>query len=137
MRRRRSPGGRRQRRGGRGRADGAGGGLRLAAIRSFDETFAAEPRNRLALNAVTAGKVQVVARNREAVVRASQRSFSHVVKTPDITNQKQSGRCWMFAGLNVLRVAAMKALKVEQFEFSEVICSSTTSSRRPTGSSIR
>jgi bleomycin hydrolase len=104
---------------GRRRADGAGGGLRLAAVRSFDETFAAEPRNRLALNAVTAGKVQVVARNREAVVRAAQRTFSHVVKTPDITNQKQSGRCWMFAGLNVLRVAAMKALKVEQFEFSE------------------
>ena len=102
--------------------DGAGGGLKVAAVRRFDEAFAAEPRNRLALNAVTAGKVQVVARNREAVVRAAQRSFSHVVKTPEITNQKQSGRCWMFAGLNVLRVAT---------------CSSTTSSRRPTGSSRR
>ena len=95
------------------------GGLPVAAIRRFDESFAAEPRNRLALNAVTAGKVQVVARNREAVVRAAQRSFSHVIKTPDITNQKQSGRCWMFAGLNVLRVATMKALKVDQFEFSQ------------------
>ena len=97
----------------------AGGGLKVAAVRRFDESFAAEPRNRLALNAVTAGKVQVVARNREAVVRAAQRSFSHVVKTPDITNQKQSGRCWMFAGLNVLRVATMKSLKVDQFEFSQ------------------
>ena len=97
----------------------AGGGLQVAAVRRFDETFAADPRNRLALNAVTAGKVQVVARNREAVVRAAQRTFSHVIKTPEITNQKQSGRCWMFAGLNVLRVEAMKALKVDQFEFSE------------------
>jgi len=104
---------------GDGRRNGAGAGLQIAAVRRFDEAFAADPRNRLALNAVTAGKVQVVARNREAVVRASQRTFSHVIKTPDITNQKQSGRCWMFAGLNVLRVAAMKSLKVDQFEFSQ------------------
>ena len=95
------------------------GGIKLATVRGFDKEFAGEPRNRLALNAVTAGKMQVVARNREAVVRAAQRSFSHVVKTPEITNQKQSGRCWMFAGLNVLRVAAMKSLKVDQFEFSQ------------------
>lgn len=102
---------------GNGRA--GDGGLGLAMVRGFDETFAAEPRNRLALNAVTAGKVQIVARNREAVVRGGQRAFSHVVKTPDITNQKQSGRCWMFAGMNVLRVETMKRLKVDQFEFSE------------------
>jgi bleomycin hydrolase len=84
----------------------------------FDEVFAADPKNILALNAVTGGKLQSVARNREAVVRA-ERSFSHVIKTGEITDQKQSGRCWMFAGLNVFRVEAMKRLKVEQFEFSE------------------
>ncbi len=109
--------------GGNGRAGGNGGagagGLGLALVRRYDETFATEPRNRLALNAVAAGKVQIVARNREAVVRGEQRTFSHVVKTADITNQKQSGRCWMFAGLNVLRVEAMKRLKVDQFEFSQ------------------
>ena len=103
-----------------GAGDGrARGGLQTAAIARFDQAFVAEPRNRLALNAVTAGKVQVVARNREAVVRAAQRTFSHVIKTPEITNQKQSGRCWMFAGLNVLRVEAMKRLKLDQFEFSQ------------------
>ncbi|HMK91816.1 MAG TPA: C1 family peptidase, partial [Thermoleophilia bacterium] len=115
-------------RGGRdGKHEGAGvkpvagrdGALPVAEVRRFDAAFAAEPRNRLALNAVTAGKSQVVARNRDAVVRAAQRTFSHVVKTPEITNQRQSGRCWMFAGLNVLRVEAMKKLKVDQFEFSQ------------------
>ena len=120
-----------------GKGRGSGGALKAAAIGRFDETFAAEPRNRLALNAVTAGKVQVVARNREAVVRAAQRSFSHVIKTPEITNQKQSGRCWMFAGLNVLRVAAMKRLKVDSSSSRRPTCSSATSSRRPTTSSRR
>ena len=92
--------------------------LSSSDVRRFDEAFAAEPRNLLALNAVTGGKLQAVARSREAVLRA-QRTFSHEVKTPSITDQKQSGRCWMFAGLNVLRVEAMKKLGVEQFEFSQ------------------
>ena len=105
--------------GGRTGAAARDGALPVAEVRRFDEAFAAEPRNRLALNAVTAGKSQIVGRNRDAVVRAAQRTFSHVVKTPEITNQKQSGRCWMFAGLNVLRVEAAKNLKVDQFEFSQ------------------
>ena len=100
-------------------AAGRDGALPIGEVRRFDDVFAADPRNRLALNAVTAGKSQVVARNREAVVRAAQRTFSHVVKTPEITNQKQSGRCWMFAGLNVLRVEALKKLNVDQFELSQ------------------
>ena len=92
--------------------------LSLGQLARFDEAFADDPKNILALNAATAGKLQQVALNREAVIRA-QRTFSHVVKTAEITDQKQSGRCWMFAGLNVFRVEAMKRLKVEQFEFSQ------------------
>ena len=121
---------------GNGRAGGNGGagagGLGLALVRRYDETFATEPRNRLALNAVAAGKVQIVARNREAVVRGEQRTFSHVVKTADITNQKQSGRCWMFAGQNVAARRGHEALEGDQFEFCRPICSSSTSSKRPT-----
>ena len=29
--------------------------------------------------------------------------FSHVIKSLPVTNQKASGRCWIYAGLNVLR----------------------------------
>ena len=35
------------------------------------------------------------------------------------SNQKSSGRCWIFAGLNVLRVQLMKRYKLEDFEFSQ------------------
>jgi bleomycin hydrolase len=93
-------------------------GLSVDRLERFDRAFAADPKNMLALNAVTGGKLQEVARSREAVVRA-ERTFSHVVKTGQITDQKQSGRCWMFAGLNVFRVEAMRRLDVEQFEFSQ------------------
>ena len=46
-------------------------------------------------------------------------TFSHEIKTGEITNQKQSGRCWMFAGMNTLREEIMKKCNLETFELSE------------------
>lgn len=36
-----------------------------------------------------------------------------------MTNQKSSGRCWIFACLNVIRTQVMKKFKVEDLEFSQ------------------
>ena len=36
-----------------------------------------------------------------------------------MTNQKNSGRCWLFAALNVMRRPLMKKLNIEDFEFSQ------------------
>ncbi|CAF5100655.1 unnamed protein product, partial [Rotaria sp. Silwood1] len=36
-----------------------------------------------------------------------------------VTNQKASGRCWIFAGLNVMRIQLMKSLKIQELEFSQ------------------
>ena len=50
---------------------------------------------------------------------------SHVVlnsikrKNVKATNQGQTGRCWMFAGLNMFRHMLIEALNLENFEFSE------------------
>ena len=55
----------------------------------------------------------------DEVLRGAIHKFSIDVDSGDITNQKQSGRCWMFAGLNVLRGIALKNLKVKNIEFSQ------------------
>jgi bleomycin hydrolase len=89
-----------------------------AAVRRYDKAFAREPRNRLLLNAVTANDLQKVARDRDAVVRADQ-TFSHLIKTGPATDQKQSGRCWLFAGLNLFREEAGRHLGLEGFELSQ------------------
>ena len=34
--------------------------------------------------------------------------FSNEVETKDVTNQKKTGRCWMFAGLNMVRMHIAK-----------------------------
>jgi bleomycin hydrolase len=45
--------------------------------------------------------------------------FSNKVNTKGITNQKKSGRCWLFTGLNVLRPMVITKYKLNDFEFSQ------------------
>ncbi len=53
------------------------------------------------------------------VMMSLQNSFSIEVDAGDITNQNQSGRCWMFAGLNVLRKSLFEKLGVKSIELSQ------------------
>lgn len=45
--------------------------------------------------------------------------FSHRVKTKGITDQKSSGRCWIFTGLNVLKPYVLDKYEIKEFEFSQ------------------
>ncbi len=89
-------------------------------LASFSATFDADPRNRLAANAVAKNDIAAVALNRESVNRINH-TYSHLIETPEATSQGKTGRCWMFAGLNLLRLAAIRKmnLKVEKFELSQ------------------
>lgn len=51
--------------------------------------------------------------------RSMQNNFSVSIDSGDITDQKQSGRCWMFAALNVMRLKVMKKLKLKNMELSQ------------------
>ena len=101
-------------------------GSRRAAARSltpdqlelFEKGFAARPMNRLMQNAVTQTPVDDVALDRR-ILTGIDHSVSHHLDDWKVTNQRQSGRCWMFAGLNLLRVGAARALGVKDFEFSQ------------------
>lgn len=80
--------------------------------------FDADPGNRLLQNAVTGNKIDEVALDHRVAVSLG-RSMSHQLDDWSVTNQKKSGRCWMFAGLNLLRVGAAAKLGVKDFEFSQ------------------
>ena len=45
--------------------------------------------------------------------------FSNETKRGEITNQKRSGRCWMFSSLNAARVKVMEKCNMETFELSQ------------------
>lgn len=80
--------------------------------------FEANPLNRLAMNAVCKTPITQVALNRSVVTRTNH-TFSHMVRTGAATSQGRSGRCWLFAALNTLRVLAADQMSLEDFEFSQ------------------
>lgn len=85
------------------------GGLRKA--------YEMDDADRAIHNAVTNNPLNALALNRE-VIRGDDGNFSHRVKSRGITNQRKSGRCWMFAALNVMRPKVIREYRMPEFEFS-------------------
>ena len=69
-------------------------------------------------NALSANDITKLAWNRENVGTTDQ-LFTYRVDVSGITDQKSSGRCWMFSSLNLFRPMAMKQFNLSEFEFSE------------------
>jgi len=88
------------------------------ALASLRTDFVANRAYRITQNAVTKVGILDVALDRD-VVTGTDHSVSHLIDDWKVTNQKKSGRCWLFAGLNLLRVGAMSAMNVKDFEFSQ------------------
>jgi bleomycin hydrolase len=87
-------------------------------VKRFSASFDRDPKNLLALNAVTENGIAAVALSRKEVDRINY-TFSHLIESPEATNQERSGRCWLFSGLSFLSLEAMKKLNLETFELSE------------------
>jgi bleomycin hydrolase len=96
----------------------AAGALEPRTIRSLQVAFSTNPRYRLAQNAVTRNSVDDIALD-SRVVFDTDHTFSVSLDDWGVTDQKQTGRCWMFAGLNLLRFSARQVLGVKEFEFSQ------------------
>jgi bleomycin hydrolase len=96
----------------------ATGELTSDQVQRLAKEFVADPQQRLLQNALTRNQVDEVAMDR-AVAVSAERSMSHQLDDWAATNQKQSGRCWLFAGLNLLRVGAARRMDVTDFEFSQ------------------
>jgi bleomycin hydrolase len=69
-------------------------------------------------NALSSNDITKLAWNRENAGTTDQ-LFTYRVDVSGITDQKSSGRCWMFSSLNIFRPMAMKKFNVSEFEFSE------------------
>jgi len=86
----------------------------------FQKNFDNNQANKLARNAVTRSSLIDVAMNWDAF-RQINHTFSHKIpnEMKKVTNQKSSGRCWGFAGLNLMRIEVCKKYNLDNFEFSQ------------------
>ena len=90
----------------------------LAEIQNGYQGTAADKAIRNALNTTS---ITVLAENAENMAMIDT-DFTYRVRTKGITDQKSSGRCWLFTGLNVLRAAAIDKYDLGDFQFSQSYC---------------
>ncbi|XP_059511214.1 bleomycin hydrolase isoform X2 [Stegostoma tigrinum] len=95
-------------------------GLCPEKLAAFTRNFSEVPQYSLAQNIATSGDLLQAYLQRKVVQETSQ-VFKHVIPAEGkpVTNQKNSGRCWIFSCLNVMRLPLMKKFNVEEFEFSQ------------------
>ncbi|MFA8299762.1 MAG: aminopeptidase C [Hyphomicrobiales bacterium] len=70
------------------------------------------------LNAISSNKIRGLAFNRENY-KTVNHYISNRVNVKGITNQKSSGRCWLFTGLNSVRPAVIDQYGLGSFEYSQ------------------
>ncbi|MDE1038044.1 MAG: hypothetical protein OR996_04290, partial [Phycisphaerales bacterium] len=87
-------------------------------IQTFRDAFEQDTSAKVSQNAVGQTTIDDVALVRD-VVQGTDFTFSTRLDEWKASNQRQSGRCWLFAALNMLRVPAMKKMYVKEFELSQ------------------
>jgi len=88
-------------------------------LKKAKQAYGQNPAKTIAGSVILNG-INNTARKQESVISMHQ-VFSDEIDTLEITNQKKSGRCWIFAGMNVLRYHINQKLgfKNKNFELSQ------------------
>ncbi|XP_072028953.1 bleomycin hydrolase-like [Amphiura filiformis] len=97
----------------------AGAGISEQQLQRYKEKFEADSKNKLAQNVVCKYDLLEVCVDR-SVLHDTHQAFTHrVPEVKPMTNQRSSGRCWIFSCLNTMRIPYMKTINLEDFEFSQ------------------
>jgi len=95
---------------------GSIGTAELSQIRkSYDPN---DPSTKAITNALSNNDIKTLVVNRDNAGKTDH-LFKYKIKSGSITDQKSSGRCWMFSSLNTFRSKVADKLNMSSFEFSE------------------
>ena len=94
------------------------GGIDAAMMEQIRTGYKGTAAERAVKNALATTSITTLATNGDNLAMCDTH-FSHQVKTKGITNQRSSGRCWLFTGLNVLRAKMIVKHDLKEFEFSQ------------------
>ncbi|NBC81997.1 MAG: aminopeptidase [Bacteroidetes bacterium] len=86
-------------------------------LSEFGKSYQSKNRD-VVTNAIIKNGLHAIAENRNAH-QQNIFAFSNEIKTGKITMQGRSGRCWIFAGLNLLREKMAKDIEMKDFELSQ------------------
>lgn len=97
----------------------AQGGISQQMLQTLRSSNHLSPAERALKNGLATSDIRTFALNQDNQTELNT-YFSNSVPSKGITDQKSSGRCWLFTGLNVLRSQLINSKKLEELEFSQV-----------------
>ena len=97
------------------------GSISSEMLKEIEDSYVSTPADKAIRNALNTTSIAVLAENADNAAMIDTH-FSDRVRTKGITDQKSSGRCWLFTGLNVLRAAAIDKWDLGEFQFSQAYC---------------
>ncbi|MBK2004071.1 aminopeptidase C [Listeria ivanovii subsp. londoniensis] len=92
--------------------------LTFDQLDSFSKKWRENPDNLVIQASIMKNGIKAATENPVTKVKV-QPIFSHEVTTDKVSNQQQSGRCWMFAALNTFRHKLNGTLGLKDFELSQ------------------
>jgi len=88
-------------------------------LKNYSKNFNKKFYNNIFKNINTKNKFNNILINADYIQNKKQ-SFKNIIDTKlEVTDQKYSGRCWIFAFLNIIRIPMIKKYKLTEFEFSQ------------------
>jgi len=94
------------------------GGITQQMLRDIQKEQKLTPADRALINAIAANSIDDLAKNHQNAGEIDT-YFSVETRKQTITDQKQSGRCWMFSGMNVLKSDFARRTDSLTVEFSQ------------------
>lgn len=94
------------------------GAISEEMLKEIRTGYQGTPSDKAIRNAINTTAITVLAANEERAAMIDTH-FSDMVKTKGRTDQKSSGRCWLFTGLNVLRSKVIEERGLGDFTFSQ------------------
>lgn len=97
------------------------GGISPSMLEQIKQAYKGTPSDKAIHNAIANNDINKLALNNESKNNLDT-YFSDKVESKGITNQRSSGRCWLFTGLNVFRSQAISKFGMGEFQFSQNYC---------------
>ena len=92
--------------------------LEQKTITQLQASFKMGNTQKALMNSITNNDIKKLVLNRELLNRHND-VFNLKIDVEGITNQKKTGRCWMFAALNLMRPKVIEKFRLSSFEFSQ------------------
>ncbi len=100
---------------------GQNGGIDNQMLEQIKKNSTIVGESKAIQTAVSGNDINKLALNRSNPVY-NDTYFSNKVVSKGVCNQKSSGRCWLFTGLNVLRAKVIAKYNLGEFQFSQNYC---------------